>query len=381
MTRLAKTKNRKGERGSVMAMSAISMLSLILAAGLAIDVSHFYTAKAELQNVADAAALAAASQLNSTVGGIKCAVREATKTLNKYDFKTSATVTSAEVTFASNLNGTYLDSTTAQSNPAAIRFAKVTLTPRPIKTTFSAMVIGNNKNISASATAGLSVGLTMNKFYTAYTFIEPSAAQFVKGNVYTLDAKAGNDSSPTSYRVLSGPDGDMIVTGQIHAYGYIGTSYDIANLNATSPSGNLSAPSMCRYAQIGTNTRFANNSADYAAIHPGANSTDQPPDTITQENITYQEYTDLQGNNVIQASAGVKNRRVITVPMALNTSYNTSARTVVAEDLAAFFIKKRVGTDCKLQVEYIGAPIAVPEGTYTPGSSAMSDIGIPVLYR
>ena len=66
MSRLARTTDRKGERGSVLAMSAISMLSLILAAGLAIDVSHFYTAKAELQNVADAAALAAASQLNST---------------------------------------------------------------------------------------------------------------------------------------------------------------------------------------------------------------------------------------------------------------------------------------------------------------------------
>jgi hypothetical protein len=138
---------------------------------------------------------------------------------------------------------------------------------------------------------------------------------------------------------------------------------------------------MCRYAQIGTNTRFANSSADYAAIHPGANAVDQPPDTITQENITYQEYTDMQGNGVVQASAGVKNRRIITVPMALNTSYNTSARTVVAEDLAAFFIKKKIGADCQFQVEYIGAPIAVPEGTYTPGSPQMSNLGIPVLYR
>ena len=62
---------RKGERGSVLAMTAISMLSLLLATGLAVDISHFYTAKAELQNAADAAALAAASQLNSSSGGIK----------------------------------------------------------------------------------------------------------------------------------------------------------------------------------------------------------------------------------------------------------------------------------------------------------------------
>ena len=381
MSKQSTMNSRRSERGSIMAMTAISMLSVILAAGLAIDISHFYTAKAELQNAADASALAAASQLNSTSGGIKCAILQATKALNKYDFKSTVTITGAEVTFSNNLNGTYVDSATAQTIASTIRFAKVTLTPKPVNVTLSAMVIGNTKNISATATAGLSVGLTMNKFYTAYTFIEPSAAPWVKGNVYTLDAKSGNDASPTSYRVLSGPDGDLILTGQIHAYGTIGDDYAVANLNGTSPAGNLTAPSMCRYAQIGMNTRFANNAADYAAIHPGANAVDEPPDVITQENITYQQYTDMQGNGVVQASAGMKNRRIITVPMALNTTYDTSARTVTAERLAAFFIKKKVGTDCKLQVEYIGAPIAVPEGTYTPGESAMGELGIPVLYK
>jgi Flp pilus assembly protein TadG len=67
MKRLAERKSRKAEQGSVLAMSAISMLALLLATGLTVDVSHFYTAKGELQNAADAAALAAASQLNSTI--------------------------------------------------------------------------------------------------------------------------------------------------------------------------------------------------------------------------------------------------------------------------------------------------------------------------
>jgi Flp pilus assembly protein TadG len=104
---------RKGERGSVLAMTALSMFSLLLAAGLAIDISHFYTAKAELQNAADAAALAAASQLNSTSGGIQCAVTEATKALNNYDFKNIVTITSSDVTFAQNLNGSYVGFATA----------------------------------------------------------------------------------------------------------------------------------------------------------------------------------------------------------------------------------------------------------------------------
>lgn len=361
-------RERRSERGSVLAMSTISMLTLLLAAGLAVDISHFYTAKAELQNVADAAALAGASQLNSTSGGIKMAVAEATKALNKYDFKNTVALTSADVTFATNLNGSYVDMNSAVSSPASIRFVKVTIPPKPVGVAFAAIALGNTKNIGATATAGMSIGLSMNKFYTAYAFVESSAAPIVKGNVVTLSAQAGNNSSPTSYRVLAGPEGDLILTGPLHAYGYIGSTYNIANLNASE---------MCRYARIGMNSRFG----DYSA-HASTNATDQPPDTITQENITYQQYTDMQGNGVVQRSDGMKNRRIITVPIAMNSTYNTSSRTVVSNRLAAFFVKRKVTSpSCTLQVEYIGGPIAVPVGTYSPGGSQMGELSIPVLYK
>ena len=134
--------------------------------------------------------------------------------------------------------------------------------------TFSAMVMNPTQNLSATATAGMSVGLTMNKFYTAYTFIESTAAPLVRGKSYTLDAKALAIQLANSYRVLAGPDGDLVVTGQIHAYGYIGSTYNMANLNGTSPLGNLTAASMCRYAQIGTNTRFGDYTVHPARIRP-----------------------------------------------------------------------------------------------------------------
>jgi hypothetical protein len=141
---------------------------------------------------------------------------------------------------------------------------------------------------------------------------------------------------------------------------------------------------MCRYAKIGTNTRFG----DYSPtnVHPSVNPVDEPPDLITQENITYQQYTDMQGNGVVQDGRGVKNRRIMTVPIALNTTYNVGARTVVSNRLAAFFIRKKMATvpntaNCNLDVEYIGAPLAVPEGTYSPGATEMSELAIPVLYR
>ena len=56
----------KRERGSVLATSAIGMLSLLLAVGLGIDISRFYLTKTELQNAADAAALAAVSALDTS---------------------------------------------------------------------------------------------------------------------------------------------------------------------------------------------------------------------------------------------------------------------------------------------------------------------------
>lgn len=363
----SKTTRWKGERGSVLPLTAISMLVLLLAAGLAIDVSHLYTAKAELQNAADAAALAAASQLSSTSGGIKQAVTEASKALNRYDFDNSVTVGSSDITFATNLNGTYISQASAEASPTTIRFVKVTLSPKPVGLALAGLAMNNPQNLTATATAGTSVGLTMNKFYTAYTFVESSAATLQPGTVYTLGSKSWNDSSPTSYRVLAGPDGDLILTGQIHAYGYIGSSYNIAKLVSSE---------MCRYAKIGMNTRFG----DYT-VHPQANPTDEPPDTITQEDITYQQYRDMQGNGVVQASNGMKNRRIMTVPIALNTTYNTSAPSVTANRLAAFFIRKKVDAGCNLVVEYIGAPIAVPEGTFEPGLSQMGGLSIPVLYK
>jgi hypothetical protein len=349
------------------------MLSLILAAGMAIDISHLYTAKGELQNAADAAALAAASQLSSTSGGVIQAVAEASKTLNKYNFGSNVTITSANVTFADNLNGTYVSQASAEASPAAKRFVKVTLSPKPVGITFAALAIANPQNLTATATAGLSIGLGMNKFYTAYTFVESAALPLTKGATYKLVPKSGNNKEAGSYRVLAGPDGEMILTGTVHAYGYIGSSYNVANLNATSPAGNLTAPSMCRYTQIGVNTRFG----DYS-VHPGTSAAEEPPDTVTRENITYNTYRTEQATS---SATGMKNRRIITLPVAMDTTYNTSSRTVVSNRLAAFFIKKKVGTNCELEVEYISTPIAVPVGTYTPGETQMTELTIPVLYK
>jgi Putative Flp pilus-assembly TadE/G-like len=60
--------SRESERGSVLATSTIGTLATFCVTGLAIDINHFYSAKAELQNAAGATALADAPAVQLDFG-------------------------------------------------------------------------------------------------------------------------------------------------------------------------------------------------------------------------------------------------------------------------------------------------------------------------
>src|SRR5678815_3944667 len=92
------------DRGSVLATSAIAMLSVLLAVGLGIDISRMYLSKTELQNAADAAALAGVSGLNGGPTGISDAQNRATQVMNKYDFNKTGVDFAGKVEFAVNLD-------------------------------------------------------------------------------------------------------------------------------------------------------------------------------------------------------------------------------------------------------------------------------------
>src|SRR5882724_10371815 len=108
--RAQQRRDKRGERGSILALSAIGMLSVLLAVGLGIDISRFYLAKTELQNAADAAALAAVSALNSSSPGITEATNRAVQVMNSFDFNNQAVAfPRANVLFAKNLGGPYIN--------------------------------------------------------------------------------------------------------------------------------------------------------------------------------------------------------------------------------------------------------------------------------
>ena len=374
---------RRVERGSVLAITTIGMLSGLLIAGLCIDISHLYMAKIELQDAADAAALAGASQLNSTSGGIKLAVAEATKTLNKYDIKQDVSIPSSAITFAVNLNGPYLIQAVALAAPATIRFVRVTIPPKSVGISLSAMVLGDTRNIGAAATAGMSVALTMNHFYTPFIFVEPNGADaescgggssgtgastiFEPGYSYTLGPKQWQSHDAQTYRTLAGTGGDLILTGTIQASGYANSNYSVAHLSSADD---------CRVARIGVNTRFG----DYS-WHSSSNATDEPPDTIINQTIDYATYRQMQGNGTVDRSDGVMNRRIITVPIASTDDYNVNNGVVTANRIGAFFLKTKMDATCDLDVEYIGSHLTVPAGEYQPGSVQLNELSIPVLYK
>ena len=174
--RKLKLSNQKNERGSVLAYTVMSALFLFLAVGLGVDLAHLYTVKAELQNAADAAALAGASALdlpNDTK--IQESADRAVVILNqnRYNFNnqvfvgnnpdlaTLRTQLRPRLRYAVNLsefdtgNGkSYAEAEAAQEN---IRFIKVETPDSPVSIFFALPILGTERGLTASAVAGYSV--------------------------------------------------------------------------------------------------------------------------------------------------------------------------------------------------------------------------------
>lgn len=172
--RVANVSYRKGERGNVLVYTVLSVLFLFFAVGLGADISHLYVVKTELQNAADAGALAGASALTLPITDpatsqpqrIPVAVDRAVNTmdLNKYNFNNlsfdavmSTAAQRALVTFAVNLGGPYVSEADATANPNNIRFVRVNTPSVPVNVFFAVPLLGTAKNLDAKATSGLSV--------------------------------------------------------------------------------------------------------------------------------------------------------------------------------------------------------------------------------
>lgn len=142
-----RTRQRLSQRGAFIIAFALLLVVLIGFTGIAIDIAQIYNRKAELQNVADGAALAAARELNGTGAGILNAAARAgaTAQLNKYSyFHYFVSWDSAALRFSAAANGQpWLDVSDAQASPAGVLYAKVdTSALAPAHGTVSAAFLG-----------------------------------------------------------------------------------------------------------------------------------------------------------------------------------------------------------------------------------------------
>jgi Flp pilus assembly protein TadG len=367
--------SRKQERGSILATSAIGMLAILLAVGLGVDISRFYLVKAELQNGADAAALAAVSALNGAPSGINRAIQRATiDATNKYDFNnTGIEITNIE--FSASLNSGYMPATAAAASSAtaaSIRFVRVTTEPSPVAVSFAGAVLGKSKDLTATATAGYSVGLTDICNFLPVMVID-YGTPIVAPNTYTFRAESGAHVSPGNYQILAlagsgGADARVGLAAGVDACAGPGAEYAID----TKPGVTAGA------VRQGVNTRFD----DYQTSH--VNPLDHPPDLNIKEGITYDQYKEgLAANTKAPSHTGMANRRVVYIPIVKESEFDSGRNVVRFNRIGQFFLQTKVGSGSggELVAEYID-DITVGIGSVGTGGAGASPLTVtPVLYK
>jgi hypothetical protein len=159
----ARDDRHRQERGAIIIFVALGLVVLIGMMGLAFDLGHAYVNKSQLQNIADACALAGASALNGSAAGIIEAETRATDygsslyLANKTEFnKQLVAIPPSAVTYSTALTGPWLDQAGAQATAASIRFVRVDVPAQQTDVLFAKVVPGIPAalNFGAEAVAG-----------------------------------------------------------------------------------------------------------------------------------------------------------------------------------------------------------------------------------
>lgn len=186
---------RSRQRGAVAIITGLSLVVLMGFAGLALDGGHLYLTKTELQNAADACALAASYELTGSPIPAENFTRaeNAGKTVgaeNRVDFQGGAIqVADIDVAFSTSLAGSWVS---AGSATGTSKFVRCTITESGIAPWFMQVMGFDDQTVSALATATLSpsqnncaipMGLCTHPGSSAPHF------GYVKGDWYSMNFK------------------------------------------------------------------------------------------------------------------------------------------------------------------------------------------------
>lgn len=382
MRESAQEHGRRGERGSVLAVSVFGMMAFLLAVGLAVDVSHFYTVKAELQNAADAAALAGASALNSSPSGITIATDRAIEAMNSYELNNKdAVVAPGDVKFAVNFGGPYMSATDAQEVAENIRFVKVDLPDKDVNVLFASAGVGDNvAKLDGGAIAGMSHAPNVHCDWIPLSVIDDETNPFQPGQTYVMRGGPQNMVSAGNRQILAiagrgGQDVKYGLAKGVNECAEPGEWYE----KDTKPGESQGA------VKHGLNTRFD----EYGG---GLTWLDAPPDVNIKEGIDFDTYKqgldpDTRSSGNFEPSdpghGGVPLRRVVLIPLIKLSEYDPGRDTVRFYKFAAFFLQRKVDNGSgDLVAEYIGERIMFGRGGYKPGGGPVTpELTQPVLYK
>jgi Flp pilus assembly protein TadG len=443
--------HRKNERGSVLAYTVLSVLFLFLAVGLGADLSHLYMVKNELQNAADAAALAGASALLlPKTERITTAQQRALDTLNgnKYNFSSQSfeeALPRAEqgdlIKYSVNLEGDYVSAATADTTNN-IRFIRVVTPTVNVNIFFSIPILGLARNMSATATAGLSVQSNVVCNYIPIAVVEgtfgggvgwmdwnkdgvlndadcnppppppvkegedPPAkcdphTSFCAGCRYKMIAGPGNwqDTSPGNYQALDAGAGasdlKLAIAGGTSTC--LTTNDDATFISETEP-GRMTGPIL-----KGLNTRFD----DYKSFGGGGTvvvggvtkpiEEAFPPDINIYDGAPKNKNTPYNGipydtyknhaappktNWETPSHTPSTGRREILMPIINQSEFSAGKDSVGFTRFGKFFMNRKVGgipSNPEIYVEFLEP--AFGSGGFNPAGGPTAPIVVPVLYR
>ena len=389
----------RSERGSVTIMTAVLRLGLVLVIGLGIDVSRIYMLRAGLQNAADAAALAAARELNSGSDGLTDAVTQAQAAIgNEYGLSRtgSATPTAVITTveFAADLSGPwYVGAAAATPFATTIRFVRVTTQPATITMLFAGRVLGSTNSVQVSAVAGMSPGLNTICDYVPLAVAKASpTVPFDTGTEFTFQfVSAQSDELVDKDMIVlqtNGSESANLTRDAVAGLNPVCTTVGATVLTSTSQSAEANnGPTQI---EVGLNARL-----DIYSM--GMRASDAGPDTNVYEHanfanfnwVHYRAASPFQAPRIANQQYQSDNRRVIVMPI-VETGPIDGAVTI--RGFGAFLLLRRVvnpnpsrcndiPNPCgEVHVEYIGDGFSIGAGYYDP-TGACTTLTKAVLYK
>jgi len=399
----------KHQRGSVAVVVGISIFVLVGMIGLALDMGQMFVNKTELQNAADACALAAARELDGNVDALTRADAAGVLvgTRNRVGFQgVAVTLTAADISYNANLspNSGYQTSA-AGAGPATARFAMCRVERTDIGMWFMGVRGFGDQTVRAYAVATLAPSQTTCAIPIGMCKMPGGSAPafgLVAGQWYSGKFSSGTPSTTGSYNwidfnpgggganeikdLLSGPGQCQLPpTGtQVGQQGQIAAAADAWNTrfglykgsyNISSSPPDFTGIAYTKAGQGGSSdTTWPNAAPENAYSGSPSSGTTANYQAARTTNTPYQS-SNPAGINGINAYSKASStqlaqygslRRVALAPVVNCQSLaGTTPQTVALEGYACVLILKPIKGPVDVVMEYLGEPNA-------PGSPCSS---------